>query len=645
MEDLIKKFNDKQYLAIQHNTGPCMIYAGPGSGKTTVITYRIWYLIKKHNVDPSKILVLTFTKAAADEMKTRFRNIDGLSNMDKMRVHFGTFHSIFYKIIRNYYSYSLDNILNDRTKTILIRNILAHMKIDQYFCREDIKDILLDISLYKNNLPEKTIPQSGKLSIQEFKEILNNYEQYKIKNKKIDFDDMLTQCYYLLRDRPDILEEVRSQFQYILIDEFQDINNIQFEIIKLISHPLNNLFVVGDDDQSIYSFRGAKPYFILEFDKIYKDVKKIILDKNYRSREEIVKRANLLIKNNKYRIHKEISATVDKGKDIIYLKPRDKKEEKTLIVSIINELLEKGYLYKDIAIIYRTNLTTLSIIDTFLDNGIPYITRDQIYNIFEHWIVKDILAYMELSHDLGNREILRHIVNRPTRYITKHALQQISIDDENVITALLNKGDLEKYQLENIEELEVDLKVLKQLNSYDAIQYIRKEIEYDKFIKDYCTKKNIDEEGFFEVVEAFEEIAKEHADVKDFLQYVKDFKISIKRNRLNNIDDNKVELLTMHSAKGLEYKVVIIISAIEGYIPHDRSLGDENLIEEERRLFYVAMTRAQELLYISSPLYKDEKKLDISRFVLETKDDNRYKTKSKNHGEKFKNIVNKVLFK
>lgn len=643
MKKLLKKFNKEQWLAIQHNQGPCMVYAGPGSGKTTVIIFRIWYLIKHCNVDPSKILVLTFTKSAAEEMKTRFKNIKDLSYKEKTYANFGTFHSIFFKIIRQHYPYNLKDILSERDKFHLVKNIIKTLEIGNYTDEEYIKDILLDLSVYKSNFPQKTDSQIQTMTIEEFQRVLNYYDNYKHDNRKIDFDDMLTECYILLQNNPAILKKVRKQFNYILIDEFQDINNIQFEIIKLLAKPLDNLFVVGDDDQSIYSFRGARPHFILEFHKIYPNVKKVTLNKNYRSHEKIISTANSLIGNNKYRVHKEVLATIAGGRDIIYLNPKDKGEEQRFIVSIIDELIEMGYYYGDIAIIYRTNLITSSIIDVLLNNGIPYIARDQIYNIYEHWVAKDIIAYIKLSNNLMDVEALKRIINRPTRYITKKALQLASNYNKDLITSLKEEVELATYQLKNIEKLEADLKILKRLNTYQSVQYIRKEMGYDKYLENYCLEKNIGGEKLFEVLDELEEITKKHLQPQKFIQYIKEFKDAIKIRNKHNKDDNKIELLTMHSAKGLEYKVVIIVSAIEGNIPHNKSIDNEMSIEEERRLFYVAVTRAKELLYISSPLYKDQKKLEVSRFVHEIKNDNSYRGKLNKNKEKLGKYIEKFL--
>ncbi|MCC5911638.1 MAG: ATP-dependent helicase [Clostridiaceae bacterium] len=642
----IKTLNDEQLLAVKHHEGPCMVYAGPGSGKTTVITYRIWNLIQQYSVNPENILVITFTKAAAEEMKVRFQQEFDLPYGEKAKVSFGTFHSLFFKIIRRYCGYNIKDILKDREIYALIKNIIKTLGIEGYTDEEFIKDILLDISLYKSNFPQNHDFKPTSLSTIEFKRVIDCYENYKNEHKKIDFDDMLTKCYMLLIDNPTILNGIRRKFPFILIDEFQDINSIQFEIIKLIAKPLDNLFVVGDDDQSIYSFRGAKPYFILNFDEIYSNAKKIVLNKNYRSQENIVRTANNLIMNNQSRIHKKMVSVINANIDINFITPKDKVEENKKIIEIIQSLTERGYRYKDIAIVYRTNLAAAPVVDALLDNNIPYISREQIYNIYDHWIAKDIMSYLIAAFSTKNSEAIKRIINKPTRYITRKAIQQPVDESKNYITSLKLRADLMPYQIKYLERLQLQLKEVQNQNTENAIEYIRKHIGYDEYIKNYCSEKKITSEKLFEILGELQEMATQYEDPQKFIDNIHNFKEKIKESKSCKEDGDKVELLTMHSAKGLEYRVVMVISAVEGTIPHGRSGDDIQSIEEERRLFYVALTRAKELLFISSPLYKNNKKLETSRFIEEMKrDDGNNKTREKIYKFKkeFIDYVNKKI--
>ncbi|SDK60410.1 ATP-dependent helicase [Natronincola ferrireducens] len=619
MDSIFNKLNEEQIEAVQHYEGPCMVYAGPGSGKTTVIAYRIVHLIQHHKVNPNNILVITFTKAAAEEMKMRFQQMITTIPKKDGNVNFGTFHSIFFRIIKSYYPYRLENVLNEGERYLVGKNIIKTLQLDNYEDEEFVKDVLLDISLYKNQLLEDNEFQPQSIGLKDFQRVLTAYENYKKDCKKIDFDDMLTECYSLLYNNPAILQKLRKSFTYILIDEFQDINSIQFAIIQLLTKPSNNLFVVGDDDQSIYSFRGAKPRFILDFDKIYPDTKKVILNRNYRSQEKIIDTANSLIENNIYRVKKNILPMLEPGVDINYITPKDKEEENERVTDIIHQLIKMGYNYEEIAIIYRTNITATSIIDTLLDHNIPYITRDHVYNLYDHWVAKDIISYLIAAHNTVDKEAVRRIINKPTRYITRKALSQVMDHHKDLITSLKLKGDLKTYQKKYLENLELDLKRIRGFSTYEAFSYIREVVGYDQYIEDYCRDKSIGGAKLFEILDELEDITKKRSNPQQFLQHVIDFKNTFKVKEDDKTNQNKVQLLTMHGAKGLEFRAVIIVSVLEDVIPHTKSLEDNHLIEEERRLFYVGMTRAKELLYISSPLYKKDKKLQPSRFVEEMK--------------------------
>ncbi|ABR48360.1 UvrD/REP helicase [Alkaliphilus metalliredigens QYMF] len=609
--------NDQQIEAIKHLNGPCMVYAGPGSGKTRVITERVSYLINVGHVNPREILVITFTKAAAEEMKNRFAKDESVEDSKKRQVTFGTFHSIFFRMLKSYCGYNLENILNEGEKFNVIKNIVRTLDVGNHDEEELIKDLILDIGKWKNNLFNRGefIPKT--LESSEFKRVLDSYENFKVDHGKIDFDDMLTKCYDLLRARPGVLEHVRNQYQYILIDEFQDINGVQFETIKLMAEPLQNLFVVGDDDQSIYSFRGANPQIILNFHDIYPKAQKITLNMNYRSQENIIKSANQLIKQNKCRVEKQIIPTVKANSEIQYSEPKNREEENRTICQFIELLMSEGYSYKDIAIIYRTNLLAGSLVDSLLDRNIPFVSRDHIYNVFEHWIAKDIIAYLKGAFNYYDYDSLMRIINRPTRYITKNAMRKAQTYHKDFITALKVKGELMPYQNKNIADLSYHLNNIKYLTTKEAIKYIRKDIGYDRHIENYCAEKRIRCEGLIETLNELEEASSRHEKIDGFLTHIKDMKSSLSQKSFHRTEEEQVELLTMHSAKGLEYKVVIILGAIEGVIPHHKSMDTLEDIEEERRLFYVAMTRAKERLYISSSLIRYEKPTEPSRFINE----------------------------
>ncbi len=639
----LEKLNKRQLEAVKHFKGPCMVYAGPGSGKTMVIIHRVGYLIEHYNIEPDNILVISFTRAAADEMKLRFEASYGWLLDRRKNVSFGTFHSTFFRILRSYNGYGLNNVLDEKNKYSIIRNIIKSFGFEYCLDNDFIKDVILDISLYKNNMLDKKDFVPDSMSKDDFDEMISLYEDYKDKYDKIDFDDMLTKCYELLTNKPMVLKNLRNIFQYILIDEFQDINNIQFEIIKLLSGPDENLFVVGDDDQSIYSFRGADPKFILKFDKIYNDAKKIVLDLNYRSQENIIRAANKLIDNNDLRVEKTMMPIKEPGIEVQFFSPESRESENNHMYELIGDLLRKGYQYKDIAVIYRTNMLSGPIADFFLDNNIPFASREKIYNIYEHWVSKDIICYLRSALNINDTEALKRILNRPTRYITNKAKRAADKYHKDYITSLKVKGGLMPYQIEYLDRLEIDLKNISHLSTADAVNYIRKDIGYDNYIcNHYCSEKQINPDGLMEVLDELEEMSSKHDNISQFINYIKEFKASLYRNirgRRYSSKENQVELLTMHRAKGLEFKIVIIIEAVEDIIPHSKN-QDKGDVEEERRLFYVAVTRAKERLYIYSPLYRHNKQAKPSRFIDEMEI-----LKQKQGGKQFMKYLTKNLLK
>lgn len=612
--EMINSFNNQQLLAIEHVDGPCLVCAGPGSGKTTVIVNRILYLINNRKIDPTKILVITYTKAAAEEMKFRFLELaKGVGS--KTNVNFGTFHSIFFKILRRKYNYDLNTILTEQEKHLALKNIIKTLGLQNYEDAEAMKNILNDISNYKSVINNGGFKPMA-LSHIDFQRVYDCYENYKQDCRKIDFDDMLAKCYQLLVSDTSVLNQLRKQYQYILIDEFQDINDIQFAIVKMLAQPLNNLFVVGDDDQSVYSFRGARPQFILEFSQEFPNARKIIVDLNYRSQERIIDAANHLIEKNTTRIQKKIQATKGAAEDIRVIYPENRGEECKEVINEINKYIEKGYQYKDIAIIYRTNLLANSVINSLLENQIPFQCRDYINNIYEHWVVEDILAYLRASINQADYKAIATIINKPTRYIPRRVVE-LSFKEDCFFTGVMMKGELKAYQLKRVIQLKQDLDKLNNMKPFEAIAAIRRDIGYDKYLEDYCLEKQVSSNDLFELLDEFQELSVKYEGIQELLERVNSFKAQLKNQKSIKSGDNEVQLLTMHSAKGLEFKAVMLIGAIEGLIPHSKASVSSEALEEERRLCYVAVTRAKEDLVISSPRYRYDKRAEASRFISE----------------------------
>ena len=618
----IDKLNENQLKAVNHLDGPCMVLAGPGSGKTRVITYRIANMVVNKNIKPTSILAISFTKASSIEMKNRALSLSNDFRMNK--VTYGTFHSVFFRILRYFENYNIESILDEKTKRIGLKNILKGLNIENADDDETIGQVINEISYVKNELMDKRDFKSEVLTNDEFIKVYNFYEEYKQQMNKIDFDDMLIKTYELLKNNKAVLDRVRSVYRYILVDEFQDINKVQFEALKLIANPSNNIFVVGDEDQSIYGFRGSRPDFLLEFEEYFSNTKKVLLDINYRSKGEIINIANRLIEKNTNRYEKVIKCGQGNGAKVNYISPEDSEEEAVYIAKDIKNKVQEDYTeYTDFAVIYRTNIQSRALVDVFMDMRIPFVVKDSIVTIYDHWAAQDILAYLRIGVNPNSNKDWIRIINKPFRYISKDNLNLIK-DEPDFINSLINKCDLHPKQVKTINDLDIDISYVKGLNPKNAISYIRTTLDYDRYILDYCANRKIKTNGLIEILNELESSATNFKTIQEYLEHIERVKSEIVDNK-NNKETDGVIFTTMHSAKGLEFKNVYIIGANEGTIPHEKSyeIDDEekknDQIEEERRLMYVAITRAEENICISSPINKYGKRVSKSRFVEDIK--------------------------
>ena len=618
----IDKLNENQLKAVNHLDGPCMVLAGPGSGKTRVITYRIANMVVNKNIKPTSILAISFTKASSIEMKNRALSLSNDFRMNK--VTYGTFHSVFFRILRYFENYNIESILDEKTKRIGLKNILKGLNIENADDDETIGQVINEISYVKNELMDKRDFKSEVLTNDEFIKVYNFYEEYKQQMNKIDFDDMLIKTYELLKNNKAALDRVRSVYRYILVDEFQDINKVQFEALKLIANPSNNIFVVGDEDQSIYGFRGSRPDFLLEFEEYFSNTKKVLLDINYRSKGEIINIANRLIEKNTNRYEKVIKCGQGNGAKVNYISPEDSEEEAVYIAKDIKNKVQEDYTeYTDFAVIYRTNIQSRALVDVFMDMRIPFVVKDSIVTIYDHLAAQDILAYLRIGVNPNSNKDWIRIINKPFRYISKDNLNLIK-DEPDFINSLINKCDLHPKQVKTINDLDIDISYVKGLNPKNAISYIRTTLDYDRYILDYCANRKIKTNGLIEILNELESSATNFKTIQEYLEHIERVKSEIVDNK-NNKETDGVIFTTMHSAKGLEFKNVYIIGANEGTIPHEKSyeIDDEekknDQIEEERRLMYVAITRAEENICISSPTYKYGKRVSKSRFVEDIK--------------------------
>ncbi|WP_026891700.1 ATP-dependent helicase [Lacrimispora aerotolerans] len=603
-------YEGAQKDAILHYKGPMLVLAGPGSGKTFTITHRICHLIRERGVNPANILVITFTKSAAGEMKDRFESLMG---GETTSVSFGTFHAIFFRILKFAYRYDARSIVREEQRIQYIKEEMDQCSMEVEDEAEFVSSILTEISSVKGEMIGLDHYYSKNCSEENFKQLYLGYENRLRKAGLIDFDDMLVMCYELFTQRKDILEAWQKKYQYILVDEFQDINRVQYEIIRMLAAPENNLFIVGDDDQSIYRFRGAKPEIMLGFEKDYKDAKKVLLNINFRSTKDIVTTAGKLISNNEMRFPKNIVTKKGTGKPVITRMWQDPKEETSEIVQEIMAYKKTGFSWSDIAVLYRTNMGPGLLIEKLMEYNIPFSMRDSVPNLYDHWICKNIMAYIKGGLGDLSRANVFQFLNRPNRYISRDALEGPIINWESIKSFYQDKG----FMVERVEQMEYDLRMLKTMDPVAAINYIRKVIGYDDYIRDYAQYRRMKPEELFEVLDQLKESAANFSTYESWFLHMKEYGEELKAQamkREQSIDG--VALMTMHSSKGLEYRIVYILDANEGVTPHQKAVLPADL-EEERRMFYVAMTRAKERLHVNYVRERYSKKQEVSRFVRE----------------------------
>lgn len=598
-----------QTEAVKSVHGPVMCVAGPGSGKTLTIIHRLIYMIKKHNIEPTNILVVTFTRASAIEMRKRFLH----AASGDYKVNFGTFHSIFFQILKKHFGYTSENILSDETSFKIILSLLD--KNDEVLSSNPdiIRQILDEIALVKSSgirLPEF---KSSILSKDEFTKIYREYNNYLEELKLIDFEDMLIKTHELLTDNPEILRFWQNKFKYILVDEFQDINQIQYDITKLLAYPENNLFVVGDDDQSIYGFRGSSPAIMQDFPKDFPETKTILLNTNYRCSEEILRAASKVISNNRSRYNKVLTAGNKGGSKVIIKGFEDNFKEYTYLARLIAKELDEGHKPEEIAVLLRTNSQCSAIAARFVEADIPFNVKGNIPTIYDNRYLVPVIAYLRLlAGDLSRSNFLQ-LCNKPVRYITRESLPEEDVDIYELYEYY--ESEEKHYVSKNVRQLIYDLQMMRNMNTSAAIHYIRKVVGYEEYLK---TNLNLAGNFYEEILEYLDQLEQEAVSYRafaSFLDHIEEY-----RDKLAELKEKRpasaVNLVTYHGCKGLEYDLVYMPDCVEGVTPHRLSTTPEEL-EEERRMFYVAMTRARHKLYISHSAKRHGRTNKCSRFVNE----------------------------
>ncbi len=597
--------NCAQQEAIRHKDGPMLVIAGPGSGKTYVITNRVRYLIEGHAVTPESILVITFSRAAAREMQDRF---DRLTNRAYPGVTFGTFHACFFHMLQAARGYRADSILRESEAVDLMGNILSSIRPEYAEDRSLVRDVYEEFLKVKCRAIDSTDVELGKYSPSScdaatFRTAFTRYREELRNLRKLDFEDMLLLTNRMLTEDSGALAFWRARYRYLLIDEFQDVNRLQYDIVRLLAGSNGNLFAVGDDDQSIYGFRGSEPQIMLQVPKDFPACRIVTLSANYRSTPEIIASADALISHNTLRYDKE-HETVNPHGDTLRIVSRDTvASENELLLTEITSLTAQGVPPEEIAVLFRTNLQMRSLCDALAQAGIPYDVRGFLPCLYDNPRVRVVLSYLRAAHGDTSRAVMLAIANQPKRYIERRYLAGDSVDLAAIRAQAAADG--KQYLVRNIDKLIYDLAMISRMNPYAAVHYVRKAVGYDAHV----TGGSLHVEDALEALDEFSEAVRGFDTVPELLTGVEETlrKAEDRRRREQNKKGSGVAVMTFHASKGLEFDRVYICDCNETIIPHKKALLPET-VEEERRLLYVAMTRARRsltLLYVQKRFGKE----------------------------------------
>ncbi len=605
------KRNPSQIRAIAHLSGPMMVLAGPGSGKTSVIVERTAYMINEGKISASSILVVTFSRAAAVEMKERFLKF---VNRDRSEVTFGTFHGIFYGILKAAYNLNASNILSEEEKYSILREMTEKFGQEMEQEGDFLEEIAKEISVVKGNCISLEHYYASCCSDEVFREIYNGYKNALRTRRKLDFDDMILCCYELFSQRPDILKAWQKKFVYILVDEFQDINSLQYKILQMLAAPANNLFIVGDDDQSIYHFRGARPEIMLNFTRDYPGAETVLLDVNYRCSGNILKTAMNVINCNKKRFRKKLTTPNDVGMPVTCKVFDNPREEAVCVAAALKKRLEKGEKLENTAILLRTNQEAESLITALMEYQIPFTMKEQLPNLYRHWICRNLLAYLHMAAGDRSRKNFLELMNRPNRYISRDALKNSQISFHDLREYYKDKD----WMCDRITTLETHLRILGTLSPFAAVNFIRKGMGYEEYLREYAQFRKLKPEELLEILDRIHESTRGMKNLKQWEDYIEDYTEKLNEQAKRQRDRKEgVTVSTLHAVKGLEYDIVYILNVNEGSIPYRKAVLAES-VEEERRLFYVGMTRARRKLVLAYVNRQYEKEREPSRFLEET---------------------------
>ncbi len=640
--DFLNELNESQRQAVEHCDSPSLVIAGAGSGKTRVLTYKIAYLLKR-GISPWNILALTFTNKAAREMRERIEKL--VSESDARALWMGTFHSIFARILRIEAAYvgfdSRFTIYDAQDSQTVLKQIIKELGLDDKKYKlgmvagriSEAKNNLVNAQAYANSY--ETMQRDRMQQLGELHRIYAIYDQKLKASNAMDFDDLLMNTHALLKNNPDIAQKYQDKFQYVLVDEYQDTNRVQHEIVKLLTNRNRRVCVVGDDAQSIYSFRGAVIDNILDFQHLYPNTQLFKLERNYRSTQTIVEAANSLINHNRHQIRKDVYSKKEKGELIEVMEAYSDKEEASMVVRQINRMRQQGMDFKDIAILYRTNSQSRTFEEELLHQNFPYRIIGG-FSFYQRKEVKDAVAYMRLAVNVYDEAALRRVINVPARGIGQTTIEKVSqcavnnnvgmwdvISNPAQYDAPLNAGTITKLQ--NFAKFIMEANAMAQeQNAHEVALHLIRESGYWQYIFQGHSTEDISSQQYLQElvdgIAGYVEDATETGGLTSMAQYLQDIALLSDTEEGEEQSDNKITLMTAHSAKGLEFPVVFVVGMEEGLFPSERE-SSEREIEEERRLFYVAITRAEQRLFItwsrSRVRYGKFENNSRSRFVSE----------------------------
>lgn len=617
------RLDEKQAAAVLNTEGSLLVLAGAGSGKTRVLTARTAYMVIEKEIDPQSIMLVTFTAKAAAEMKERLLQYPFMTRSNVQKIVSGTFHSIFYRILSFHSPQRWNNqkLLNKEWQRLqILKNAGRGIHLDEKQFAYDLA--IQQISFWKNSLLTPDDIHTKDDWEEKVKYIYQKYEEEKSKKGLFDFDDMLLGCYELFKNEPAILENYQNRFKYFLIDEFQDINKVQFELMKLLATKAGNICAVGDDDQSIYAFRGSNPSYLVDFEKEFPLTTVVKLEQNYRSSHEITASANQVIIQNKKRRAKKMIAQYKNDNYPVLFYPYDEEEEATMLITDIQEKIKHGFMPEDFAILYRTHSSSRAVFERLAASSLPFKLDQDAESFYDRFIVRTFLAFMRMAIDEENHSALKELL--PSLFVKTSLLQDLKADsilnDRSLLECLCHIKTGFAFQEGKLKKAVPIIRSLKEIPPLKAIEKIEQEIGLNDFINKRGNEGNKLEKGSDDVRD-LKVAAKNFTSIADFLNHADHMRAMNKEiKNLNKSNPRAITLSTIHRSKGLEYKNVYIIGAVDGNLPHDHALeeyrnGDASSLEEERRLMYVAMTRAKDYLYISFLQKRRGRKAYPSRFL------------------------------